>query len=264
MHRLARKHEQILDQETRDFFQSYVDGVNAFVKSGRDLHLEFSIAGLKPDTWTIADSLSVLYYMAWTTSANMQTEIVAQMLVEKLGLDKARNIFPINVNPDDPSDTGTRSAWLPESTQLHFASRPVLRDYLDWAGPLQGSNNWSVAGRLSASGKPIVADDPHLDARILPGVWYPLGIIIPEFRAVGVMVPGIPGMVIGRTDHIALGVTNAYGDCQDLYVETLDPKDPNRYMEGAASQPFEVIKETLRIKDKAAANGYREEEFSIR
>ncbi|MEW6533106.1 MAG: penicillin acylase family protein [Thermodesulfobacteriota bacterium] len=264
MHRLARKHEKILDQETRNFFQSYVDGVNAFVKSGRDLHLEFSIAGLKPDTWTIADSLSVLYYMAWTTSGNMQTEIVAQMLVEKLGLEKAREIFPINVNPDDPSDTGARSAWLPESTQLHLASDHLLRGYLDWAGPLQGSNNWSVAGRLSTSGKPIVADDPHLDARILPGVWYPLGLITPEFRAVGVMVPGIPGMAIGRTDHIALGVTNAYGDCQDLYVETLDPKDPNKYMEGAASQPFEVVKEKLRIKDKAAPSGYREEEFSIR
>jgi len=264
MRRLAQKHEKILDHETRSFFQAYVDGVNAFVKSGRDLHLEFSIAGLQPETWTIADSLSVLYYMAWTTSANMQTEIVAQMLVEKLGLDKATEIFPLNVNPDDPSDTGTRSARLPVWPQLRFASDQPLRDFLDWAGPLQGSNNWAVAGRLSASGKPIVADDPHLDARILPGVWYPLGIITPEFRAVGVMVPGIPGMVVGRTEHCALGVTNAYGDCQDLYVETLDPRDANRHMEGAASQPFEVVRETLRIKDKAAPTGYREEELTLR
>jgi penicillin amidase len=264
MHRLARKHEKILDDETRSFFQAYVDGVNAFVKSGRDLHLEFSIAGIKPDTWTIADSLSVLYYMAWTTSGNMQTEIVAQMLVEKLGPEKAKEIFPTNVNPDDPSDSGTRSAQIPQWTQLHLGPDHLLHSYLDWAGPLQGSNNWTVAGKRSASGKPIVADDPHLDARVLPGVWYPLGIITPTSRAVGVMVPGIPGMVIGRTDHIALGVTNAYGDCQDLYVETVDPKDSNRYMEGAASRPFEVIKERLRIKDKAAPGGFKEEEFSIR
>jgi len=264
MHRLARKHEQILDQETRDSFQAYVDGVNAFVNSGRDRQLEFPISGLKPEPWTIADSLSVLYYMAWTTSANIQTEIVAQMLVEKLGLDKAKQLFPINVNPDDPTDSGTRSTYNPPVTNLHLASDHFLREYLDFGALLQGSNNWAVAGRLSASGKPIVADDPHLDARVLPGVWYPLGIITPEFRAVGVMVPGIPGMSVGRTDYISLGVTNAYGDCQDLYVETLDPSDPGRYLEGDTSLPFKVVAEKLRIKDKAARNGYREEEFNIR
>ena len=71
----------------------------------------------------------------------------------------------------------------------------------------------------------------------------------------GVTVPGIPGMAIGRTDRVAMGVTNAYGDCQDLYVETVDPRDPGRYLEGQVSLPFQTITEKLKIKDKSAAEG---------
>lgn len=71
-------------------------------------------------------------------------------------------------------------------------------------------------------------------------------------------------MVIGRSSHVAMGVTNAYGDCQDLYVETVDPQDPSRYVEGTASVPFHIITETLKIRDKEAPNGYRTEELRIR
>ena len=127
-----------------------------------------------------------------------------------------------------------------------------------------GSNNWAVSPRFSPSGKPVVADDPHLDARMLPGVWYPVGIITPQLRAVGATVPGIPGMVIGRTDRFAMGVTNNYGDCQDLYVETVDPHDPSKYKEGSESVPFKVVRETLRIKDSSSATSYRDEPLDIR
>ena len=80
----------------------------------------------------------------------------------------------------------------------------------------------------------------------------------------GAIISGIPGLVVGRTDHIAVGVTNAYGDCQDLYVETIDPKDPDKYMEGETSLPFRVEEETLKIKDSQAPKGYREEKIKIR
>jgi penicillin amidase len=78
------------------------------------------------------------------------------------------------------------------------------------------------------------------------------------------MIPGIPGMVIGRTDHIAFGITNAYSDTQDLYVETVDPKDPGRYLEGDRSLPFEIIEERLRVKDKEAPGGYGEVQVEIK
>ena len=264
--RNARKHAALLDEETRAFFQAYLDGVNAFITlRPKAHHLEFKLAGISPTPWAIEDSLAVLYLMSWNFSANLDTEIIAQMLVEKLGPEKAEEIFPVNINPDEDlqgvkEDRGTVEAWAEVGLERDEAILAYLRDR-----SLQlGSNNWCVGPGKSAGGKPMVANDPHLDARILPGPFYPSGLITPQGRAVGVTVPGIPGIAVGRTDHVAFGVTNAYGDIQDLYVETLDPKDPERYMEGQKSLPFEILEETLRIKDKGSPGGYREEKIKIR
>lgn len=266
IHRNAKRHAEILDNDTRFLIQKYLDGVNAFITTRpKEHHIEFRLAGIKPETWEISDSLAILYYMGWTTSANMSTEIIAQMLVDKLGPERAAQLFPLNINPDDPGDEANKPrASTPKNKPLHFAADESLLQYLDALGPGLGSNNWAVSPRFSPSGKPIVADDPHLDARILPGVWYPVGIITPQLRAVGAVIPGIPGMVIGRTDRFAMGVTNNYGDCQDLYVETVDPHDPSKYKEGSQSLPFKVVRETLRIKDSSAAKSYREEPLDIK
>ena len=94
-YRNAKKHAGLLGKETRTLMQKYVDGVNAFIKTRpENIHLEFKLAGIKPAPWTIADSLSILYYMGWGSAANFKSEIVAQMLVEKLGPAKAAEIFP--------------------------------------------------------------------------------------------------------------------------------------------------------------------------
>ena len=266
LHRIAKKQAENLDKETRNFFQKYVDGVNAFIKQcPDDVHLEFKLAGIPPEPWSVEDSLCILHYMGFSTSANMKTEVVAQMLVETVGRDKAAGILPVNINPDDPADSG-KSAGVPSS---FVSGINAVRDdrLVAMAADLPlhlGSNNWAVSPGLSPGGKPILAGDPHLDPRILPGVWYPLGIITPDIRAVGANIPGLPGMAIGRTDYIAIAATNNYGDMQDLYVETVDPDNPGRYMEGKNSLPFEVVGETLRIKDKEAPKGYREEKIKIR
>ena len=265
-YRNAKKHAKILDSETRLFFQKYLDGVNAYITTRSDTHhLEFRLAGIKPRPWTIADSLAIAYYMGWDSAANLHTEIIAQMLMEKVGLEQAREIFPLNINPDDLPRKSNKTQAIPqESAQLHLSTDKKIMSYVKDSALCLGSNNWAVGPRLSASGKPIVANDPHLDSRILPGPWYPCGIITPDFRAVGVSIPGTPGMVVGRTDYFAIGVTNAYADAQDLYVETVDPKDPDRYLEGRKSLEFEVIEEILTIKDKDAPGGYRKEKIKIR
>jgi penicillin amidase len=266
-YRQAKRHEKLFDKKTRLFFQNYVDGINGWIAAGRSMPIEFAVAGIKPTRWTIADSLAILYFMGWNSAANVDTEIIAQMLVEKLGETKAREIFPINVNPDDPV-AGVR----PDNTKTSEGSSPkgmvnqtLLSLLTGIEKPLRiGSNNWATSGALSKSGKPIVANDPHLDARVLPGPWYPCGLITPQGRAIGVAIPGIPGMVAGRNDHIAVGVTNAYGDTQDLYIETVDTASKGSYLEGGQSIPFEVIKEKLRIKDSKVNGGFREEKFTIR
>jgi len=132
----------------------------------------------------------------------MQTEIIVQMLVEKLGEEKAREIVPLNVNPDVPNE-GTKASLVPARiARLGLERDETLISLAQQTSHGLGSNNWAVSPRFSPGDKPILAGDHHLDARILPGVWYPLAIVAPGVRAVGVNILGIPGMAVGRTDHI--------------------------------------------------------------
>ncbi|MBT3260082.1 MAG: penicillin acylase family protein, partial [Deltaproteobacteria bacterium] len=266
LHRIAKKQAAMLNRQTRDYFQWYVDGVNGFIKQcPKDVHLEFKLAGIEPEPWTVTDSLSILYYMGFSTSANIKTEVVAQMLIEAVGPDKAMEIMPININPDDlpfkkqPAPHAARISY-----GFPFSDYEKLLAFTNDRHLRVGSNNWAVSPALSPSGKPILAGDPHLDTRILPGVWYPLGMITPEIRSVGASIPGLPGFAIGRTSYISVAMTNNYGDMQDLYVETIDPNQPDHYLEGTASHPFEMIEEKLKIKDKKSPGGYREENIKIR
>ena len=262
--RNAKKHAALLEPETRALFQSYIDGVNAFIQlRPKEHHLEFKLAGIKPTPWAIEDSLAVFYLMSWDSAANLETEIIAQMLVEKLGPEKVKEIFPLNLNPDETPGLQLRTtapAWIP----LDLEKDQSLLAYMKDRSLGVGSNNWVVGSNLSAGARPIVANDPHLDARILPGPLYPVGLITPQFRAVGVNLAGLPGIAVGRTGYVAFGFTNSYGDTQDLYVETVDPNNPDRYMEGVKSLPFSVVDESISIKDKNAPQGYREEKLKIR
>ncbi len=265
LHRMAKKQAEILTPKTAGLFQKYVDGINAFIENcPNDIHLEFKVAGILPDRWEIADSLSILYYMGYSTSANIDTEIIAQMLLETVGYEKAVQIMPLNFNPDDPADTG--EIQLPPKERL-AASLTGIKEVIALLGDRQlraGSNNWAVSPALSQSGRPVLCGDPHLDPRILPGVFYPLGLITPELRAVGVHIAGIPGMAIGRTNHVAFSMTNNYGDMQDLYIEQMDPQNPENYLEGETSIPLTTYQETLKIKDKKAKEGFKTQEFTVR
>jgi penicillin amidase len=264
LHRQAIAHARILEPDTRRFFQNYVDGINAYIQSGEgSFPLEFKLAGLSPEPWSIADSLAILYLMSWDTSANLKTEIVAQMLVERLGQQRAREIFPLIVNPDDEMRHADAASFSPV-VSVGFHTDTMLLGFLDDGSHEMGSNNWVAGPAMSAGGKPVVCNDPHLETRILPGPWYPAGLVTPDNRIVGVHVPGLPLMPIFRNRSVAIGITNAYGDMQDLYVETVDPANPDHYLEGNRSIAFAVVHEKMRIRDKKAKMGYREEPVTIR
>ena len=101
--RNAQKHAQILEDKERELFQIYADGINAFLDNNpAEIHLKLKLMGVKPDHWTVVDVLTVMYFMGWGSSANLGDEVVAQMLVEKLGFQDASEIFPSNINPHDP------------------------------------------------------------------------------------------------------------------------------------------------------------------
>ena len=191
LHRQAIKHAGMREPEARRFFQNYVDGINAYIQTGQDsFPLEFKLAELSPERWTIADSLALLYFMSWDTSANLKTEIVAQMLIEKLGRQTARAIFPLVVNPDDdvpPADAAFSYPVAP----IDIQSDKLLLGFLEDGSHEMGSNNWAAGPAMSAGGKPVVCNDPHLETRILPGSWYPAGFFTPEYRIVGGHIPGL-------------------------------------------------------------------------
>lgn len=258
----------MLNTQNRDYLQSYADGINAFIKQcPGDLPLEFKLLGYKPEPWTIEDSLAVILLMSWQSGANMKSEMVALVLREKLGLEAAKALYPININPDDPDPSLAAldgPVRIKPEPGLALAHDSTLTRMTAPGRLAIGSNNWVLAPGRSASGKAVVVNDPHLQADVLPGPWWPSGLIAPGIRAVGVSIPGIPGIVSGRNEHMAIGVTNAYGDAQDLYIETIDPKDPGRYMEGEQSLPFKVIDEVVRVKDGDAPKGYSDHPLKIR
>lgn len=264
LYRQAIAHARMLEPDTRRLIQHYVDGVNAYIEDGGDsFPLEFKMAGISPEPWTLADSIAILYFMSWDTSANLKTEIVAQMLVEKLGQQRAREIFPLIVNPDDEVPRADAAVSYPMAS-AGIQTDKMLLGFLEDGSHEMGSNNWVLGPGLSVSGKPVVCNDPHLETRILPGPLYPAGLVTPDNRIVGAHIPGLPLMPIFRNRSVAVGITNAYGDMQDLYVETVDPANPDHYLEGNRSIPFAVVQEKLRIRDKKAKMGFREEPISIR
>ena len=154
-HRNAKRHVEILSPEAQMFLQKYVDGVNAFIETRpKSIHLEFKLAGIKPTLWTKADSLTILYYMGWNSAANFKSEIIAQMLVEKLGVDKAAEIFPLIFNPDEESGTTSTTSKLDlETAQLGNKYYSTLLAYSDDLPLKMGSNNWATSPALSAGGK---------------------------------------------------------------------------------------------------------------
>ncbi len=265
-YRHAKIQADVLAPQPRRMLQQYVDGINAYIETRKKTHhLEFKLAGIEPTPWTIEDSLSLAFLLSWNSAANLKTEIIAQMLSEAIGPEMARELFPLNINPDDPTGTGEDAyAFASFPASIGLADDDVIQAYLK-NGPLKlGSNNWAASGKHSSGGQPVVANDPHLDARILPGPWYPCALITPELRIVGCGFPGLGGLIVFRNDYVAMGVTNSYGDAQDLYVETVDPNNPDNYLEGDTSIPFTILEENLSIKDKEAPDGVRQETIKIR
>ncbi len=133
---------------------------------------------------------------------------------------------------------------LVKETELMSVS--LARVGLDAEG-LAASNNWVVSGQKTASGKPLLANDPHL-APSAPGIWHLVHLSAPGVRVAGVTAPGLPGVVIGHNDHIAWGFTNVGPDVQDLYIENFDPKNPQRYLTPSGWRDAEVRNEQIKVR----------------
>jgi penicillin amidase len=123
----------------------------------------------------------------------------------------------------------------------------ALRERTGLGGKHVGSNNWVVSGARTASGKPLLANDPHLGAQ-MPSIWYLAGLQGDRVHAVGATLPGLPAVVIGHNDRIAWGVTNLGPDVQDLFIERVNPANPNQYEVDGRWVDMQMIPEEIRVK----------------
>ena len=263
----AKRHAQYLDKESRDYLQWYADGFNAYLDNRRDeFPIELQLLDLTPDRFTVESLLSVQHFVGFTHGQNFKDEILGLNLVAELGAEKAAKLHPLNINPDRENpvhaivDSLLGMVHLPCSLQkgnatVNHLSSAVHRkpSHSPTSLPYLGSNNWTTNAEHSQNGAPIVCNDPHLDARILPGTWHPVGLFWPEGKAIGGAIPGIPGILTGRIQDLAFGVTNAYGDSQDLYIEEIDPNNPANYLDNGESIPFEVRETSVTVKYEESA-----------
>ena len=228
--------------ETQDALAAYASGVNAWLaeaEARRAWPLERAVLGYVPEPWRPADSLAVGRLVAWRLSIALRAELT---LGEIALLRKGPPLLP------------SSPAWGPTLTGPPPDRLPMSGTALDgfgWGGGgWVGSNAWAVAGKRTASGKPILAADPHLPLG-LPGIWLPVCLRGGPYRVAGVTLPGVPGVAIGRTPSLAWGMTAALPDDVDLYRETLAPGPPVAARHGQAWEPLEIEEVAVRVRGEA-------------
>lgn len=251
-----------LDGETRALLDAYVAGVNAALatRSG-PLPPEFVLLRAPPPApWTALDSMAFAMLMALDLSPEWREEMARLRLAAQFSLAELNDLHPppgddaVTATADYPQQyrlLGAFTAAAPGRADLGVgAGRPAELPSLSGLGAGIGSNAWAVAGSRSASGRPLLASDPHL-ALTTPAIWYLARLEAPGLRVAGATLPGLPWVLIGRNEHIAWGATAFHGDGADLYLERLHPADPGQYQTPTGFAPFEGHSETVRVRGAA-------------
>src|SRR5262245_37538772 len=247
--RVARREAELLAGETRVAVEAYVRGVNAYIAThARRLPVEVTLLRLRPRPWEPADVLVWGKIMAHTLCENWTDEILRARIVATVGAERAAALEPSYLG-DHPLIVPPGVTYQPDigADALHGAT--AVAHFVSQGGG-QGSNNWVVGGGRSASGMPLLANDPHLALRT-PSLWYEVHLNGGDYHVIGASLPGSPGIIIGHNERIAWGVTNGMNDVQDLYIERFDPADPTRYEFKGQWQRAEVVREEIGIRGRS-------------
>ena len=267
---LARAELDLMPEDSLQILQWYAEGVNAYLEdhSGASLSLEYAILplqspGYEPEPWEPVDTLVWAKVMSWDLSGNFRNEIARTLLAGDLSTEQVDQLYP--PYPDDRpviAPAGIRDAGPLGETQAPPGAVTALRSVAEGqqlvdsltGGGFEGigSNNWVVSGTMTDTGAPILANDPHLGIQ-MPSIWYEVGLHCTRvdescpFEVVGFSFAGTPGVVIGHNANIAWGVTNQSTDTQDLYIERINPENPNQYEVDGAWVDMEVRTETIDV-----------------
>jgi penicillin amidase len=262
--------------ESRAILQAYSDGVNAYLKdhSGAAVSLEYAVLKLlnpsyKIELWTPVNSLTWGKAMAWDLRGNMSEEVERAVLLKTLTPKQIDQLFPpypadhpVIVNKIGDGSGAARANPTPQtvapqgvaSAALDAVARNValLDSALGPQGDGIGSNSWAISGKLTTTGKPILANDPHLAIQ-MPSIWYqvdlrctPMSDACP-YEVAGFSFAGVPGVIIGHNDNIAWGFTNTGPDVMDLFIEKVNPDNPNQYETDGKWVDFQTRTETLSV-----------------
>lgn len=277
----AREVEQ-LDAVSREILESYAEGVNAYLAGhqGAALSLEYVVlklqnSGYQPEPWQPLHTLTWAKAMAWNLGGNMDSERWRAELLKTLTPQQVAGLFPPYpaehplIVPDFQigSTAGVPAASpvpATESFPAALAARvapglealghrtAAVEALLGPLGPGIGSNSWAVSGERTVTGQPILANDPHLGVQ-MPSIWYEVGLhCAPKgagcpYDLVGVSFASVPGVVIGHNDRIAWGFTNVGPDVQDLYIEKLNPANPDQYEFEGQWVDMDLVHETIQV-----------------
>ena len=234
---------------TKKILQAYSNGVNEYIKDSKGkLSVEFDLLKYEPYDWRPEHSLLLIKMMAWELNISLWADIAYLGIKKKLGIDKAKEIIPdypengkTIIQSDIKSFADARNDII--NTDREF------RKFMGITGTHIGSNNWVINGDKSASGKPIIANDPHL-AFQAPGKWYAVILKSNNWNACGVTVPGVPVVVIGKNNSISWVLTNVMADDADFYCEKIDSTN-NYYFYKGNWQKLQEYEEQIYVKDSA-------------
>ncbi len=239
MRRDAREQVASLSDSTRAWLDTYCDGVNHHLRTRRR-PLELLLVGHRPDPWTVEDVLLTMKLVSFTGLAQSQgllEKFIVQSLLSGVPLAGMRELFRPHLDGLDP-------AWL-EGLTLAEPLIPPAIPWLNLLPTLKASNNWALSGSRTASGLPIFCNDPHLVCDQLPPVFHEVLLTSGGTHAMGVTIPGVPGMLTGRNPCVAWGVTYGFMDQIDFFIE--DCRD-GKFRRGGEWVPFDTREEVVRLR----------------
>jgi penicillin G amidase len=245
LYRAASVELASLSPEVRRALDAYTAGVNAFLATRRGaLPPEFLLLRFTPEPWRPVDTLVWGKLLDFQLAGNYRGELLRARLARTVSPDDLAVLYP-HYPKDAPT---TLASLVPLYRRLPldrlYAALPPI------TGPHYASNNWVVDGKHSASGKPLLANDPHL-AFGAPGFWYLARLKTPRREIAGGTVAGTPFVIIGHNDRIAWGFTTTGSDVEDLFIEKIDPTDPGRYLTPEGSAAFATRRERILVRDAA-------------
>ncbi len=231
--------------DARRIIAAFVNGINAYIKSLNGKRpLEFRFAGYDPALWTPEDVVARVAGLGMTS--NLTQEINRAQEIANYGIANTEKFAP-----PDPFV----KLVVPPGIDIKAITSEIVKDYQAATGGArfpgeQGSNDWVIDGTMSATGKPLLANDPHRPITV-PSLRKTVHLVAPGWNAIGAGEPALPGIAVGHNETIAWGFTIVGIDQEDLYVEKINPANPNQYFYKGAWKPVEVEKQQILVKDSA-------------